>query len=336
MSDIPTENYLAHLNEILHDQTQPLSNSFRYYVEFLRNTANLIDKGRFTRVIVKLFKEIKKGDDPRGLKIGEMLFALNNAWKPTSRLIIQKTSDPKIFIIRFTNASDFAAAIYSIPNRVHGKLLTMRMWSSNSRIEDIDFTAQDFLISFELRGDLVERGFVADKVAEKVGKVLTLIGHVNEKGEYQAHVIAYLTRALVHQVKIIILDGEDRETIKLNIFFMVIPHGTCRKCWNVDGEHSNEICRRRMVEYKKNMPKVYVYMEEGNERVENLTNAAASLRIYESEIGKIDFQNRGTKRRRIETDSAIKIEMIVENLNQPKDAGTGKKALQKLVVTLIL
>ncbi|KAI3912170.1 hypothetical protein MKW92_046538, partial [Papaver armeniacum] len=273
MSDIPTENYLAHLNEILDDQTQPLSSSFRYYVEFLRNSANLIDKGRFTRIIVKLFKEIKRGDDPRGMKIGEMLFALNNAWQPTGRIIIQKTADPKIFIIRFTNASDFAAAIYSIPNRVNGKLLTMRMWSSNSRIEDIDFTAQDFWVRFELSGDLVEKGFVAGKVAEKIGKVLTLIGPVNEKGEYQAHVIADLTKALVHQIKIIIMNGEDRETIKLKIFFMVIPHGICRKCWNVDGEHSDEICRVRREKYNKTIPKVYVYEEESENQNINIQEA---------------------------------------------------------------
>ncbi|KAI3895963.1 hypothetical protein MKW98_025754 [Papaver atlanticum] len=296
MLDIPTENYLAHLNEIIEDQVQPLSNSFRYYAEFLRDTANLIDKGRFTRVIVKLFKEIKKNDDPRGLKIGEMLFALNNAWQPTGHFIIQKTADPKIFIIRFTNAGDFAAAIYSIPNRVHGKLLTMRMWSSTQRIEDIDFTAQDFWISFELRGELVEKGNVAIKVAEKVGKVLTLIGPVNEKGEYQAHVIADLTTALVHQVKIIILDGVDRETIKLRKFFMVIPHGTCRKCWNVDGEHSDEKCRPRIAEYKRNMPKVYVYIEDGE--IPGANNQA---------------------------DIAIELEDVARSINHPKEVDSSEK-----------
>ncbi|KAI3938105.1 hypothetical protein MKW98_018661 [Papaver atlanticum] len=337
MSEIPTDNYLVHLNEIIEDQVQPLSNSFRYYAEFLRDTANLIDKGRFTRVIVKKFKEIKKHDDPRGLKIGEMLFALNNAWQPTGRLIIQKTADPKIFIIRFTNAWDFPVAIYSIPNRFHGKLLTMLMWSNTQRIEDIDFTAQDFWISFEMRGDLVERGNVAIKVAEKVGKVLTLIGHVNEKGEYQAHVIADLTTALVHQVNIIILDGVDRETIKLKKFFMVIPHGTCRKCWNVDGEHSDEKCRSRIAEYKRNMPKVYVYIEDGeipgannqdaevDERVENLANAAAGLRIYESEIDRVDFQTRGTKRRRIEDDISIELEDVTRSINQPKEVDNSEK-----------
>ncbi|RZC81621.1 hypothetical protein C5167_044204 [Papaver somniferum] len=102
-------NYIAHLISFLEDQYNPLT----------------------------------KKDDPEGLIVGEMEFALNQAWSPIGRLIIKKTSNPKVFIIRFTNASDFAAAVYSIPNRVRGKLLTMRLWTIESKIEEIDFNDQD-------------------------------------------------------------------------------------------------------------------------------------------------------------------------------------------------
>ncbi|KAI3945801.1 hypothetical protein MKW98_023075 [Papaver atlanticum] len=176
MSDVPTRNYIAHLTEVLEDQVQPLSTSLRYYVEFLRDASEAIEKRRYPRVIVKLFKEIKKADDPRGLKTGEMAYALNMAWSPTGRIIIRKTADPKIFIIRFSNAADFADAIYSIPNRVHGKLLSMRMFNSDTKVEEVDFIVQDYWVRLNLRGDLVEKGFVAKQVACKIGRVLTLIG----------------------------------------------------------------------------------------------------------------------------------------------------------------
>lgn len=58
------------------------------------------------------------------------------------------------------------------------------MWSSETRIEDIDFNSHDFWIKFELRGDLVEKGYVAKQVADKVGRVFTLIGPLNSQGEY--------------------------------------------------------------------------------------------------------------------------------------------------------
>ncbi|KAI3959723.1 hypothetical protein MKW98_018823, partial [Papaver atlanticum] len=85
MSDVPTRNYIAHLSDVLEDQTQPLSQSLKYYIEFLRDASIAIENRKFPRVIVKLFKEIKKGDDPRGLKTSEMLYALNNSWSPTGR-----------------------------------------------------------------------------------------------------------------------------------------------------------------------------------------------------------------------------------------------------------
>ncbi|XP_026421667.1 uncharacterized protein LOC113317742 [Papaver somniferum] len=195
----------------------------------------------------------------------------------------------------------------------------MRMWNSESRIEDIDLNAQDFWIKFELGGDLVEKGYVAKQVAEKVGRVFTLIGPLNSQEEYQAHVLTDLKKILVHQVKIIILDGLDRDIIKTRIFFMVIPHGTCRRCWFVDGDHSEEKCRQIIIAYKNSFPKVYVYNKEvedagsvneefhqqdaqnGN-RMKSLATAAASLQIYDNEFDKVDYQTRGVKRRRIDND----------------------------------
>lgn len=312
MSDVPTRNYIAHLIEVLEDQVQPLSTSKKYYVEFLRAAAEAIEKRRYPRVIVKLFKEIKKGDDPRGLKTGELAYALNMAWSPTGRIIIRKTVDPKISIIRFSNAADFDAAIYSIPNRVHGKLLSMRVFNIDIKVEEVDFTAQDYWVRFNLRGDLVEKGFVAKHVTCKIGRVLNLIGPLNPQGEYQAHVIADTSKALVHEVKIIILDNykvheiADKETIKLRILYMEIPHGTCRKCWFVDGDHSEEKCRAKIIASKNIFPKVYVY--NGYEEVSTvpvqdtdvavLVNAATCLQIYESEIDRVEYQSRGTKGRR--------------------------------------
>ncbi|KAI3858087.1 hypothetical protein MKW98_029561, partial [Papaver atlanticum] len=224
MSDIPTENYIAHLTSFLNNEDTPLPPSFRYYIDFLRTSAILIDHRKYARVVVKLFKEIKKKDDSRGLKVGEITFALNIAWAPTGRLIIKKTKDPKVFIIKFSNPSDFAAAIYSIPNRVHGKLLTMRLWSSDTKLEEVDFNSQDYWIKFELRSDLVEKGVVAKQVADKVGLVFNLLGPLNNRGKYKSYVLVDITKALVHQVKVIILKGSDRETIKLKIFYMEIPH----------------------------------------------------------------------------------------------------------------
>ncbi|KAI3836973.1 hypothetical protein MKW98_005306, partial [Papaver atlanticum] len=150
-----------------------------YYIEFLRDASIAIEKRKYPRVIVKLFKEIKKGDDPRGLKTGELVYALNMSWSPTGRIIVRKTADPKVFTIRFSNAVDFVAAIYFIPNRDQGKLLSMHMFSSETKIEEIDFTSHDYWVKFELRGDLVEKGFVAKKVTSKIGRVLTLIGPLN-------------------------------------------------------------------------------------------------------------------------------------------------------------
>lgn len=51
----------------------------------------------------------------------------------------------------------------------------MRIWSSETRIEDINLDAQDFWIKFELMVDLVEKGYVAKQVAEKVGRVFTFL-----------------------------------------------------------------------------------------------------------------------------------------------------------------
>lgn len=116
-----------------------------------------------------------------------------------------------------------------------------------------------------------------------------------------------------------ILDGLDRETVKTRVFFMVICHGTCRKCWFVDGDHFYEKCKPRIIAYKKNFPKVYVYNEEGEEsgdeneefqhqeapnrnRMNSLATAVASLLIYDSEIDKVEYQNRGTKRIRIDNE----------------------------------
>ncbi|KAI3848763.1 hypothetical protein MKX03_011377, partial [Papaver bracteatum] len=84
------------------------------------------------------------------MRVGEMAYALNMALSPTGRIIIKKIADPRVFTIRFSNASDYAAAIYSIPNRVHGKLLTMRHWSGDTKLEDINFNAQDYWIKFNL------------------------------------------------------------------------------------------------------------------------------------------------------------------------------------------
>ncbi|KAI3952211.1 hypothetical protein MKW98_005906 [Papaver atlanticum] len=162
MSDVRTNDYLAHLTSFIDDQDNPLSYSFRYYLEFLRFVTIQIEQKKFPRVVVKLFKEIKKNDVPRGLRVGEMSYALNMAWSPTGRIIIKKTADPRVFIIRFSNVGDYAAAIYSITNRVHGKLLTMRHWSGDTKLEDIHFNSQDFWIKLKLIGDLVEKGFVAD------------------------------------------------------------------------------------------------------------------------------------------------------------------------------
>ncbi|XP_026431607.1 uncharacterized protein LOC113328814 [Papaver somniferum] len=159
------------------------------------------------------------------------------------------------------------ATIYSIPNKVHGKLLSMGLWNSTSKLEEIDFDAQDFWINFKLRSGLMEKEYVAKMVAEKVGKILTLIGPLNSQGEYNAHVVVDLKKALVHQMKVIIIEGDDKETIKLNIFFMGIPHGTCRSCWHVHEIHSEEICRVRHVEYLKNHPKVFVYGNESKDDV---------------------------------------------------------------------
>ncbi|KAI3909768.1 hypothetical protein MKW98_014185 [Papaver atlanticum] len=244
-----------------------------------------------------------------------MAYDLNMSWSPTGRIIIKNTADPRVFIIRFSNAGDFSSAIYSIPNRVQGKLLTMHHWSGDTKIKDIDFNTQDYWIKFDLRSDLVERGYVAEIVAEKVGRVLNLLGPLNSNGEYKAHVLVDITKALVHQIKIIIIEGNDRETIKMKIFFLEIPHGTCRDCWFVDADHSEEKCRARYNDYKINFPKIFVYGEEenrtveigntsqdaaqGNENVAKITNVAAGLRIYDSEIDRVDYLNRGSKRRRI-------------------------------------
>lgn len=96
MSDIPTENYIAHLTSFLNNHDTPIPPSFRYYIDFMRTSEILIDQRKYARVVVKFLKEIKKKDNPRGLKVGEMAFSLNNSWAPTGRLIIQKTKDPKI------------------------------------------------------------------------------------------------------------------------------------------------------------------------------------------------------------------------------------------------
>ncbi|KAI3892396.1 hypothetical protein MKX03_012614 [Papaver bracteatum] len=135
MSDVPHRNY------ILEDESQSITKYVKKYIEFLRNNAVKIENRRFPRVIVNLFKEIKKGDDPRGLSTRELVHALNLSWKPTGRLIVKKIADPKVFIIIFSNAADFAAAIYSIPNIAQGFLLTMRMWSNEAKVENVDFSA---------------------------------------------------------------------------------------------------------------------------------------------------------------------------------------------------
>ncbi|KAI3878894.1 hypothetical protein MKX03_003015, partial [Papaver bracteatum] len=144
MSEVPTRNYIFHIISILEDETQTMT----------RNVVVDIENRKFPRVIVKLFKEIKQGGDPRCLKTGELVHAFNLSWKPTGRLVVRKTADPKVFIIRFSNAADFAATIYSIPNKAQGFLLSMRMWNNETKVENVDFYAQDYWVNFILRGDL--------------------------------------------------------------------------------------------------------------------------------------------------------------------------------------
>ncbi|KAI3947134.1 hypothetical protein MKW92_017655 [Papaver armeniacum] len=105
MSDVPSRNYIFHLTSILEDETQNITKSVKKYIEFLRNAAVDIENRKFPSVIVKLFKKIKKGENPRGLNTGELVHALNLSWKPTGRLIVKKTVDPRVFIIRFSNAA---------------------------------------------------------------------------------------------------------------------------------------------------------------------------------------------------------------------------------------
>ncbi|KAI3878175.1 hypothetical protein MKX03_029418, partial [Papaver bracteatum] len=85
--------------KVLEDTVQPLSKSFKYYVEFLRDAAVAIEKRRYPRLIVKLFKEIKEGDDPRGLKTGELTFALNQSWSPNGRIIVRKTAQMQLMLV---------------------------------------------------------------------------------------------------------------------------------------------------------------------------------------------------------------------------------------------
>ncbi|KAI3947309.1 hypothetical protein MKW92_005974, partial [Papaver armeniacum] len=314
MSDVASRNYIFHLTRILEDETQNITKSVKKYIKFLRNAAVDTENRKFPSVIVKLFKEIKKGENPRGLNTGELVHALNLSWKPTGRLIVKKTADPTVFIIRFSNAADFAAAIYSIPNRAQGFLLTMRMWNNETKVENVDFSAQDFWVNFILMGDLVEKQYVAKQVADKIGKVLNLIGPLNDRGEYQAYVVADISfgMSLVHEVKVIIIDPNDTETVKVKIFFMEVPHQTCFRCWHVDASHSLEKCNARRSIYNKNCPKVYVYNEEEEIRnedaqtsaeVEDVTIEAAGIRIYDSGIDMEDQQRRGIKRRRSKYDS---------------------------------
>lgn len=79
MYDIPTNNYIAHLTRIIEDQENPLTSLLKSYLEFLRFATRKIQQRKFPRLVVKLFKEIKQGDDPRGLRVGELAYALNMA-----------------------------------------------------------------------------------------------------------------------------------------------------------------------------------------------------------------------------------------------------------------
>ncbi|KAI3843739.1 hypothetical protein MKX03_018392 [Papaver bracteatum] len=106
MSDVPHRNYIFHLTNILKDESQNITKYVKKYIEFLRNAVVEIENRKFPRVIVKLFKEINKGDDPIGLNTGELVHALNLSWKPTGRLIVKKTAKPRVFIIRFSNVVD--------------------------------------------------------------------------------------------------------------------------------------------------------------------------------------------------------------------------------------
>ncbi|KAI3856468.1 hypothetical protein MKW98_008920, partial [Papaver atlanticum] len=286
MSDIPTNDYIDHLTNVLNDES--LNGSIRKHVKFLRLAALMIQKSKFSRVIVKLYKEIKGSDNPRGLRIDEMAFALKRDWSTMGRLIIRKTIDSQIFIIRFSQASDFATAIFSNPNRVHGKFLSMRLYNGDENIHEIDFKGQDVCIEFTLRSDLVVKGYVARKVAEKVGYVLSLSGPLSKKGDYTTHVLVDFSKALVHQIKIILLKGRDKETIKLIIFYICIPHSTCRDCWYVD--HIGSKCEDRIKEYRRHFPRIFINEDEEetvtqpekqDKNVEKLVEAATTLRIYE-------------------------------------------------------
>ncbi|KAI3848762.1 hypothetical protein MKX03_011376, partial [Papaver bracteatum] len=68
--------------------------------------------------------------------------------------------------------------------------------------------------------------------------------------------------------------------------------------------------------YQKNFPENFIYEEgedisanignnsqettQGNERLDLITNVATSLRIYDSKIDRVDYLNRGSKRRRMD------------------------------------
>lgn len=124
---------------------------------------------------------------------------------------------------------------------------------------------------------------------------------------------------------------------------MVIPHGTCRKCWLVDGDHSEEKYKPRIIAYKKNFPKVYVYNEEAEDegsaneeiqqqegpnanRMESLATAAASFQIYDNEFDRVEYPTRGIKRRRIDNDYSFN-EEVNENLGSANvdNIGEGRR-----------
>ncbi|KAI3912724.1 hypothetical protein MKW92_047169, partial [Papaver armeniacum] len=285
---------------------ESLNGLIRKHVEFLRLAALMIQEGKFSRVIVKLYKEIKGSDNPRGLRIDEMAFALNRDWSTMGRLIIRKTADPQVFIIRFSQGSDFATAIFSNPNRVHGKFLSMRIYNGDENINKIDFNEQDVYIEFTLKSDLGSKRICCKEGNEKVGYVMSLLGPLSKKGDYTSHVLVDLSKALVHQIKIILLKGRDKETIKLRIFYICIPHGTCREYWYVD--HIGSKCEARIEEYRRHFPRIFINEDEEetlgqpkkqDKSVENLVEAATTLRIYESQLDKYEHMSRGIKRRRI-------------------------------------
>ncbi|KAI3888012.1 hypothetical protein MKX03_023903, partial [Papaver bracteatum] len=110
----------------------------------MRIAAISIEGGKYPRLVGKLFKKLLPTDDPRGLRVDEMPYAINLIWLPVGRIIIKKTPDPQVFVFRFTTTGDFATAIYENPSRVHGNLLTFRFQSTDVQPHHLDFTVHDF------------------------------------------------------------------------------------------------------------------------------------------------------------------------------------------------